>query len=202
MKSSVTSHVIVRTKSARNMNAPLSTHHVHAVRMVDRDLARQAGHALLKCFLGDECLHNSTPPRTKRAAGTRLSGRAGKGNIAPDRETFSNDHRSRRTCARVRQHDHPGRRWSHPPLAHDTLRARRISVVREGTDPEAADLAPAATIRTVAISGDHTALALKAAIVQHLRGRGLAARPGNVQRSGGLSRYRRVCGRRCCARRG
>jgi ribose 5-phosphate isomerase B len=61
------------------------------------------------------------------------------------------------------------------PLAHDTLRARRISVVREGTDPEAADLAPAATIRTVAISGDHTALALKAAIVQHLRGRGLAA---------------------------
>jgi ribose 5-phosphate isomerase B len=61
------------------------------------------------------------------------------------------------------------------PLAHDTLRARRISVVREGTDPEAEDLAPAATIRTVAISGDHTALALKAAIVQHLRGRGLAA---------------------------
>jgi ribose 5-phosphate isomerase B len=61
------------------------------------------------------------------------------------------------------------------PLAHDTLKARRIVVVREGTDPDASDLAPAATIRTVAISGDHTALALKSALVQHLRGRGVAA---------------------------
>ena len=61
------------------------------------------------------------------------------------------------------------------PLAQDTLKARRISVVREGTDPDAADLAPPATIRTVAIAGDHTALALKAAIVLHLRGRGLTA---------------------------
>jgi ribose 5-phosphate isomerase B len=61
------------------------------------------------------------------------------------------------------------------PLAQDTLRARRISVVREGVDPDAADLAPAATIRTVAIAGDHTSLALKSAIVQHLRGRGVAA---------------------------
>jgi ribose 5-phosphate isomerase B len=61
------------------------------------------------------------------------------------------------------------------PLAQDTLRARRISVVREGTDPEASDLAPVATIRTVAIAGDHTTLVLKAALVQHLRGRGLTA---------------------------
>ena len=61
------------------------------------------------------------------------------------------------------------------PLAQDTLTARRISVVREGSDPDAADLAPAAPIRTVAIAGDHTALALKAAIVHHLRGRGVSA---------------------------
>ena len=61
------------------------------------------------------------------------------------------------------------------PLAQDTLRARRIHVVREGIDPDAADLAPTATIRTVAISGDHTALALKSALVQHLRSRGMAA---------------------------
>jgi len=61
------------------------------------------------------------------------------------------------------------------PLAQDTLRARRISVVREGTDPDAADLAPVATIRTVAIAGDHTTLALKSALVLHLRGRGLTA---------------------------
>jgi hypothetical protein len=31
------------------------------------------------------------------------------------------------------------------PLAQDTLKARRVSVVREGTDPDAADLAPVAT---------------------------------------------------------
>ena len=61
------------------------------------------------------------------------------------------------------------------PLAQDTLRERRISVVRDGADGEAATLAPVAQIRTVAISGDHTSLALKAAIVQHLRGRGIAA---------------------------
>jgi ribose 5-phosphate isomerase B len=60
------------------------------------------------------------------------------------------------------------------PLAHDTLNARRISVMR-GTDPDAAALAPPALIRTVAVAGDHTSLALKAAVVQHLRGRGLAA---------------------------
>jgi ribose 5-phosphate isomerase B len=61
------------------------------------------------------------------------------------------------------------------PLAQDTLRARRIDVVREGSDAEAAGLAPKAEIRTVAVSGDHTSLALKAAVIQHLRRRGLAA---------------------------
>ena len=61
------------------------------------------------------------------------------------------------------------------PLAHDTLTARRITVVREGTDPDSAALAPTAQIRTVAIAGDHTSLALKTSIVQHLRSRGIAA---------------------------
>lgn len=61
------------------------------------------------------------------------------------------------------------------PLAQDTLTARRITVVSEGTDPDAADLAPTATIRTVAIAGDHTSLALKSAIILHLRSRGVAA---------------------------
>lgn len=60
------------------------------------------------------------------------------------------------------------------PLAHDTLKARRISIVREGTDIEAESLAPAADIRTLAIAGDHTAVALKNAIRHHLRGRGIA----------------------------
>lgn len=61
------------------------------------------------------------------------------------------------------------------PLARDTLNARRVSVVREGQDPDAADLAPVAAVRTVAVAGDHTALALKRAIVAHLRGQGIAA---------------------------
>ena len=59
------------------------------------------------------------------------------------------------------------------PLAEDTLRERRVSVVRDGADVDAASLAPAADIRTVAIAGDHTSLALKKAILQHLRGRGI-----------------------------
>jgi ribose 5-phosphate isomerase B len=61
------------------------------------------------------------------------------------------------------------------PLALDTLRERRITLVRDGADPDAEALAPAAEIRTAAVAGDHTSLALKARLVQHLRGRGIAA---------------------------
>ena len=61
------------------------------------------------------------------------------------------------------------------PLAQDTLRARRISILREGADPDTAALAPSAEIRIVAVAGDHTSVALKNALIQHLRGRGLAA---------------------------
>jgi ribose 5-phosphate isomerase B len=60
------------------------------------------------------------------------------------------------------------------PLAQDTLRERRVTVVADTPDVDLAALAPAATIKTLAISGDHTSLALKAALVQHFRGRGLA----------------------------
>jgi ribose 5-phosphate isomerase B len=69
------------------------------------------------------------------------------------------------------------------PLAQDTLRDRRVSVVREGHDADAAGLAPRADIRTVAVAGDHTSLALKTAIVQHLRGRGIAAHDLGTQTS-------------------
>lgn len=61
------------------------------------------------------------------------------------------------------------------PLAQDTLAARRISVIADGADAGIESLAPAGDIRTVAVAGDHTSLALKAAVVQHLRGRGIAA---------------------------
>jgi ribose 5-phosphate isomerase B len=61
------------------------------------------------------------------------------------------------------------------PLAQDTLNARRIAIVSEGAIEDASSLAPRADIRTVAIAGDHTSLALKRAIIAHLRGRGVAA---------------------------
>jgi ribose 5-phosphate isomerase B len=62
------------------------------------------------------------------------------------------------------------------PLARDTLRERRVTVVPAGSvDPALpADLAPRAEIRRVAIASDHTGVAMRKAIVQHLRGRGLA----------------------------
>jgi len=62
------------------------------------------------------------------------------------------------------------------PLAQDTLRERRITVVPAGSvDPAIPpDLAPRADVRRVAIASDHTGVAMRKAIVQHLRGRGIA----------------------------
>ena len=61
------------------------------------------------------------------------------------------------------------------PLAKDTLAARRVTVLPAGaSDPHLpADLAPIADIRRVAIGNDHTGIAMKKALVQHLRGRAL-----------------------------
>ena len=61
-------------------------------------------------------------------------------------------------------------------MARDTLAARRVTVIPAGAaDPNLpADLAPVADIRRVAIGNDHTGIAMKKALVQHLRGRGLA----------------------------
>ena len=62
------------------------------------------------------------------------------------------------------------------PLAKDTLAARRVTVLPAGAaDPNLpADLAPIADIRRIAIGNDHTGIAMKKALVQHLRGRALA----------------------------
>ena len=61
------------------------------------------------------------------------------------------------------------------PLAQDTLRARRVTVVREGRTSDAdATLAPAAEIRTLAMASDHTGVALRRTLIAYLRGRGLA----------------------------
>ena len=62
------------------------------------------------------------------------------------------------------------------PLAKDTLAARRVTVVAAGLSDASlpSDLAPVADVRRVTIGSDHSGIALKKVLVQHLRGRGLA----------------------------
>ena len=61
------------------------------------------------------------------------------------------------------------------PLAADTLRERRVTVVPAGSNDPAvpSDLAPKAEVRRVAVAGDHTSGTLRKAIVQHLRGQAI-----------------------------
>ena len=61
------------------------------------------------------------------------------------------------------------------PLAADTLKERRVTVIREGQAPDgAAALVPRSEIRSVAVGSDHTGIALRQTLVAFLRGRGLA----------------------------
>jgi ribose 5-phosphate isomerase B len=68
------------------------------------------------------------------------------------------------------------RRGGHvTPLASDTLKARRVTVVTEDVLARSDEgLAPVSDIRRVAIGSDHSGLSLKAAIVSALRSRGIA----------------------------
>ncbi len=60
------------------------------------------------------------------------------------------------------------------PLALDTLRERRITVVREGAIGDDTGLAPRMPVARLAVGSDHTGVALRRAIRDHLRGQGLA----------------------------
>jgi ribose 5-phosphate isomerase B len=60
------------------------------------------------------------------------------------------------------------------PLAQDTLKERRVTVVHEDRAPDEASLAPVADIRRIAIASDHTGIKLRRDLVAFLRGRGLA----------------------------
>jgi ribose 5-phosphate isomerase B len=61
------------------------------------------------------------------------------------------------------------------PLAHDTLKERRIAVVHEGrAAADEASLVPAADVRSVAIASDHTGVTLRRMLVGWLRGRAIA----------------------------
>ena len=60
------------------------------------------------------------------------------------------------------------------PLAADTLRARRVTVIRESGDADSAALAPVSDIRIIAIGSDHHGLVLKQFLRQYLRSTGIA----------------------------
>jgi ribose 5-phosphate isomerase B len=61
------------------------------------------------------------------------------------------------------------------PLALDTLKQRRVTVVHEGrVSEDESTLAPISDIRSVAIASDHTGVALRRTLLTFLRGRGLS----------------------------
>lgn len=64
------------------------------------------------------------------------------------------------------------------PLAQDTLRDLRVTVVRADglDDATVAGLAPPADVRSIAVGSDHTGVALRRTLVGHLRGQGLTVR--------------------------
>lgn len=60
------------------------------------------------------------------------------------------------------------------PLAADTLNARRVTVHRGVADASLDGLAPVAAVRSLAIGSDHSGVALKAALRDYLRQKGLS----------------------------
>ena len=66
------------------------------------------------------------------------------------------------------------RRGHITPLALDTLKARRVQVLRAGeASADDAALVPAADVRRVVISSDHGGVALRQSLAAFMRGRGL-----------------------------
>src|SRR4051794_18237925 len=60
------------------------------------------------------------------------------------------------------------------PLAADTLRERKVTLVREGrAAADAAGLVPQSDMRVVAMASDHTGIKLRKSLVEFLRRRGL-----------------------------
>ena len=60
------------------------------------------------------------------------------------------------------------------PLAADTLKARRVTVLSGVAEAGLDGLAPAANIRSVAIGSDHSGVALKSMLRDYLRQKGLS----------------------------
>lgn len=60
------------------------------------------------------------------------------------------------------------------PLALDTLRERRITVLRNVIETDLEGLAPVKDVKSIAIGSDHSGVTLKAALRDYLRHRGLS----------------------------
>lgn len=60
------------------------------------------------------------------------------------------------------------------PLALDTLRERRVTLVRDGTAGDTESLVPVASPTRIALGSDHSGLVLRRSVRDHLRRRGLA----------------------------
>jgi len=60
------------------------------------------------------------------------------------------------------------------PLAADTLKTRRVTVLSGVAEARLDGLAPVADIRSIAIGSDHSGVALKAGLRDHLRRKGLS----------------------------
>lgn len=60
------------------------------------------------------------------------------------------------------------------PLAADTLRAKRVTVLAQTLDVDLAHLMPAADVKSLAIGNDHSGITLKKVLLEYLRKRGLA----------------------------
>jgi ribose 5-phosphate isomerase B len=60
------------------------------------------------------------------------------------------------------------------PLALDTLRERRVTVVRDGVTGDEIRFAPVSPITKLAVGSDHSGIALRRAVRDHLRRQGLA----------------------------
>jgi len=60
------------------------------------------------------------------------------------------------------------------PLARDTLRDRRITIIGDVPEANLTDLAPVAEVRRIAIGSDHSGVVLKTVLREALRARGLA----------------------------
>lgn len=68
------------------------------------------------------------------------------------------------------------------PLAQDTLKARRVSVVSESRmNGDLQALVPVADVRRVAIGSDHTGVTLKHDLIQYLRAQGRAVEDFGVE---------------------